>query len=46
MMSYIGALFKGFFSSYWGMLYDSLAMFLWIGVPAWMAVRKFNTKDL
>jgi Cu-processing system permease protein len=46
MMGYTGALFKDFFGGTWGILYASVMMTLWIVIPGWLAVRKFNRKDL
>jgi Cu-processing system permease protein len=46
MMGYTGALFKDFFGGTWGILYASVMMTLWILIPGWLAVRKFNRKDL
>lgn len=46
MMGYTGAVFKDFFGGFWGILYASLILFLWIATPSWLAVRRFNRKDL
>lgn len=46
MMGYTGAIFKDFFGGFWGMLYALLVMLLWIILPSWLAIRKFNRKDL
>ena len=46
MMGYTGALFKDFFGGALGILYASVMMTLWIVIPGWLAVRKFNRKDL
>jgi Cu-processing system permease protein len=46
MMGYTGAVFKDFFGGLWGALYALLMMLLWVLFPAWLAVRKFNRKDL
>ena len=46
MMGYTGAIFKDFFGGLWGMLYALAIMLLWIVLPSWLAVRKFNRKDL
>lgn len=46
MMGYTGAVFKDFFGGFWGILYASLILFLWIAIPSWLAVRRFNRKDL
>jgi len=46
MMGYTGAVFKDFFGGFWGMLYALAIMLLWVVLPSWFAVRKFNRKDL
>jgi len=46
MMGYTGAVFKDFFGGFWGILYALLVMLLWVLIPVWLTVRKFNRKDL
>ncbi|MDP4131586.1 MAG: ABC transporter permease subunit [Bacteroidota bacterium] len=46
MMGYTGAVFKDFFGGFWGILYALLVMLLWVFLPVWLTVRKFNRKDL
>ena len=46
LMGYTGAFYKDFFGSWTGMLFTSGIMLLWIILPLWLAVRKFNSKDL
>ena len=46
MMGYTGAVFKDFFGTAAGLLTSLLVLLLWIALPAWLSVRKFNRKDL
>ena len=46
MMGYTGAIFKDFFGTYTGVIFSFSVMFLWIVVPVWFSMRKFNRKDL
>lgn len=46
MMGYTGAVFKQFFEGWYGYLFIGIIMLLWLFVPAFFAVRKFNKKDL
>lgn len=46
MMGYTGAVFKDFFGTAAGLFTTSLILLLWIAVPCWLSVRKFNHKDL
>ena len=46
MMGYTGAIFKDFFGTYTGVIFSFAVMFLWIIVPVWFSMRKFNHKDL
>jgi Cu-processing system permease protein len=46
LMGYTGALYKDFFGSGTGVLFTGGIMLLWIIIPLWMAIRKFNRKDL
>jgi len=46
MMGYTGAVFKEFFGTATGIITSLLVLLLWILLPAWLSVRKFNNKDL
>ena len=46
MMGYTGAIFKDFFGTLGGGLLSFFVLLLWVVVPAWLSVRKFNKKDL
>jgi Cu-processing system permease protein len=46
IMGYTGALFKDFFQSSGGMFLSATALFLWFAIPSWIALRKFDRKDL
>ena len=46
LMGYTGAVLQKFFGSNWGMWYASIIMVCWMIVPVWLALRKFNRKDL
>ncbi|PVD52299.1 ABC transporter permease [Terrimonas sp.] len=46
MMGYTGAIFKDFFGTTIGMIISLLVLLLWIVLPGWLSVRKFNHKDL
>ena len=46
MMGYTGAVFKDFFGTATGIITSLLVLSLWILLPAWLSVRKFNNKDL
>ncbi|MEO7922935.1 MAG: ABC transporter permease subunit [Chitinophagaceae bacterium] len=46
LMGYTGALYKDFFGSGTGILFTSGILLLWIFIPLWLAVKKFNKKDL
>lgn len=46
LMGYTGALYKDFFGSASGILFTTGIMLLWVVFPLWLAVRKFNRKDL
>jgi Cu-processing system permease protein len=46
LMGYTGAFYKNFFGSYFGWLYSSGVLLLWIVVPVVMALRIFKHKDL
>lgn len=46
LMGYTGALYKDFFGSGTGILFTAGIMMIWIIIPLWLAVRRFNRKDL
>ena len=46
LMGYTGALYKDFFGSGTGVLFTAGIMVLWIIFPLWLAVKKFQKKDL
>lgn len=46
LMGYTGATYKDFFGSAFGTLYSLGILLLWATVPLWLAVRRFNSKDL
>lgn len=46
MLGYTGAVFKEFFGSFTGIGFVLLVMLLWVFIPLWLSVRKFNSKDL
>jgi Cu-processing system permease protein len=46
LMGYTGALYKGFFGNTWGMLFTFGTMLLWVIIPMWIALKKFQRKDL
>lgn len=46
MMGYTGAVFKDFFGTAAGLITSLLVLLLWIILPGWLSVRKFNRKDL
>lgn len=46
LMGYTGALYKDFFGSGAGLLFTAGIMLLWIVLPLWLAVHRFNKKDL
>ncbi|MBS1626930.1 MAG: ABC transporter permease subunit [Bacteroidetes bacterium] len=46
LMGYTGAVFKDFFGTNMGLSTSFLVMFLWIVIPVWVAVKKFDNKDL
>lgn len=46
MMGYTGAVFKEIYGTTTGLIATSVVMILWIVIPAWLSVRKFNRKDL
>ncbi len=46
LMGYTGAIFKNFFGTDTGLILSLLVLILWILLPLWLSVRKFNRKDL
>lgn len=46
MMGYTGAIFKDFFGNITGMLITIVVLVLWILIPFYISMRKFNSKDL
>jgi Cu-processing system permease protein len=46
LMGYTGAIFKDFLGNSTGTFYSISVLLLWIFIPAWLAVRKFNRKDI
>ncbi|MEI7734460.1 MAG: ABC transporter permease [Ferruginibacter sp.] len=46
MMGYTGAIFKNYFGTSSGLLLSGMVLLLWIVMPLWLSVRKFNRKDL
>lgn len=46
MMGYTGAVFKQFFEGATGYIFISLVMLTWMFTPIFLAVKKFNKKDL
>ena len=46
MMGFTGALFRDFFGSNQGIISAIAVMLLWMGIPTFLAIRKFNNKDL
>lgn len=46
LMGYTGAIFKDFFGTSSGMLITFSVLLLWITIPVWRSLKKFNSKDL
>ncbi len=46
LMGYTGAVFKDFFGTGSGMLITFSVLLLWITIPVWRSLKKFNSKDL
>ncbi len=46
MMGYTGAIFKDFFGTDLGLILTFLLLILWIAIPFWISLIKFNRKDL
>ncbi|HEV2483022.1 MAG TPA: ABC transporter permease [Puia sp.] len=46
MMGYTGAVFQEFFGSAGGIVIAVTLLILWMNLPLWAAIRRFNHKDL
>ncbi len=46
MLGFTGAVFQDFFGSVIGMGISLLVLLCWMGIPLWIAIRKFNKRDL
>lgn len=46
MLGFTGAVFQEFFGSLVGMGVAVLVLLLWMALPLWIAIRKFNKRDL
>lgn len=46
MMGYTGAVFQDFFGTYPGLVFSCIVLLVWIILPVWGSMRKFNSKDL
>ena len=46
MMGYTGAIFKDFFGTTIGLILSFLLLLLWIVIPFFISLKKFNKKDL
>lgn len=46
LMGYTGAIFKDFFGTSFGMIFSFISLLIWIAIPVWLSVRRFNRKDL
>lgn len=46
MMGYTGAVFQAFFEGLYGYLFIGMVMLVWIALPIFIAIKKFNKKDL
>ena len=46
MMGYTGAIFKDFFGTQVGLITSFVVLLVWVIMPAWLSLRKFNRKDL
>ena len=46
LMGYTGAIFRDFFGTQTGSMLALLALLLWVAVPFWLSLWKFNRKDL
>jgi Cu-processing system permease protein len=46
LMGYTGAVFRSFFGSSAGSVVAAIVLVLWILIPLWLSVKKFEKKDL
>lgn len=46
MMGYSGAIFRQFFSEWWGLMTSLLVLVVWALVPVAISFRMFRTKDV
>lgn len=46
MMGFTGALFQSYFESTLGIVISSVVLLIWIAMPLWLAIRKFEKRDL
>lgn len=46
LMGYTGAIFKNFFGTQTGVILSFFILILWVVLPTWLSLRKFNRKDL
>lgn len=46
LMGYTGAIFKDFFGTQAGTIISFMVLLVWIIIPTWLSLRKFNRKDL
>jgi Cu-processing system permease protein len=46
LMGYTGAIFKNFFGTQTGVVLSFFVLIMWIVLPTWVSLRKFNRKDL
>lgn len=46
MLGYTGAVFKEFFGSITGIFFALMVLIVWVALPLWWSLRKFNSKDL
>jgi len=46
LMGYTGAIFKNFFGTQAGVWLSFVVLLIWIVIPSWLSLRKFNRKDL
>lgn len=46
MLGYTGAVFKNSFGSDWGLVISFVLLSLWIGLPFYISLKKFRSKDL
>jgi Cu-processing system permease protein len=46
LMGYSGAIYKDSFGSTLGFAIALVIMLLWVAIPNWLSMRKFNRKDL